>query len=432
MLLILFFIAYGLFSKFLARTPITGPILFVGLGVALGPDALDLVTIELDDGIVQTILEMSLVVILFTDAAVIDVAKARRQLALPSRLLTIGLIGTIAAGIVVAQALFGEIGFWSAAVIAVTLAPTDAALGQAVVTNAAVPGAVRQGLSVESGLNDGIAVPFLSIAIAGAAGEMVSGSGVAALFLEEIGVAILVGLAIGFVGGRLVVLCYSREWMSRAWRQMSVPLLAVACFLVATPLHGSGFIAAFVGGMVFGNIVRRHYSDVCTLSEATAYLLTTLSFFIFGAIIFGPRIDAITAEVVLYAIASLTVVRMVPVAIAMIGSDFSFTTIAFLGWFGPRGIASLVFAGTVIAESDPSDTEATLVIVSTTVALSVLLHGLTAWPLSIVYGRWLEKETARDGADTMAEMSDVPVVTVRRRTTEALEPLTMRRLRDDD
>ncbi|MEZ5175784.1 MAG: sodium:proton antiporter [Acidimicrobiia bacterium] len=409
-------LVYALFSQFLARTPITGPIIFVLFGVLAGPEALDLVTVELTNEAIQIVLEATLVIILFTDAAVIDVAAVRRQLTIPTRLLTIGLIGTIAAGIGLAAVMFGELGFWGAAVVAITLAPTDAALGQAVITNDRVPSPVRQGLSVESGLNDGIAVPFLSIAIAGAAGEMSTATGVFRLVLEEIGIAILVGVVVGFVGAKLITACSTRGWMSLEWRRMSVPILAVLCYLVATPIDGSGFIASFVGGMAFGNIVRDRYPDICTLSEATSYLMTMLSFFLFGALIFGPRIADITLEIVLYAVASLTVIRMIPVGLAMIGSRFTTRTVLFLGWFGPRGIASLVFAGTLVAEYDPVSTEATLTIVSATVALSVLLHGLSAWPLSNRYGASF---AGLDDASAVEEMQEVGEIRVRRRVTPA-------------
>jgi NhaP-type Na+/H+ or K+/H+ antiporter len=415
-LVLAFVVAYGLFSKYLAKTPITGPMLFVAFGILAGPAAFNVVSIPLTNGVVQTVLEMTLVIVLFTDAAVIDVAAVRRQLTIPTRLLTVGLIGTMAAGIALAAAMFGELGFWGAAVVAVTLAPTDAALGQAVVTNDMVPGAVRQGLAVESGLNDGIAAPFLSIAIAGAAGEVATGTGLVTLFIQELGVAILVGLAIGYAGGKLVEFCFERGWMSREWRQLSVPVIAVLCFLVATPLRGSGFIAAFVGGLVFGHLLRKKYPDICTLSEALAYLLTMLSFFLFGALIFGPRISAITWEIALYAFASLTIVRMVPVGLAMLRAKVALPTVAFLGWFGPRGIVSLVFAGTVVAEVDPTATELTLTIVSTTVAMSVLLHGVTAWPLSIAYGRWISN---MDHDDDAGEMQDTPHIATRNRVTPA-------------
>ncbi len=407
-------LAYALFSRYLAKTPVTGPIIFVLFGILVGPEAFDLVTVGLTSDTIQVILEGTLVIILFTDAAVIDVAAARRQLTIPSRLLTVGLIGTIAVGIALAAALFGELGFWGAAVVAVTLAPTDAALGQAVVTNDMVPSPVRQGLSVESGLNDGIAVPFLAIAIAGASGEMTSVTGFFRLFVEEIGIAIVVGLIVGYVGGKLIALCSERGWMSREWRLMSVPIVAVLCYLIATPLHGSGFIAAFVAGLVFGKLVRDRYPDICTLSEAISYLMTMLSFVLFGALILGPRIADITWEVMVYAIASLTIIRMVPVGIAMIGSRFTFRTVLFLGWFGPRGIASLVFAGTVVAGYDPVSTEITLTIVSATVGLSVLLHGLSAWPLSNLYGRWAAE---MDTASNAGELQDVGEIRVRQRVT---------------
>jgi NhaP-type Na+/H+ or K+/H+ antiporter len=261
-LLVAFVIGYALVSKFLSTTPLTGPILFMAFGLLAGPELLDVVTVELSSEVVQLLLEITLVVILFTDAAIIDVRAVGRNLFVPARLLTVGLVLTMAAGIAMAYALFGGIGFWAAAVIAVLLAPTDAALGQAVVTNERVPQVIRQGLSVESGLNDGIVVPFLAIALAGAAGEMQTVAGIATVFLEEIGVALIVGLAIGWIGGRLMVFSYERGWMSREWRQVSVPLLAALCFLIADPLHGSGFMAAFVGGLTFGHILPGKLSSM--------------------------------------------------------------------------------------------------------------------------------------------------------------------------
>lgn len=406
-------LAYALFSKFLAKTPITGPIIFVLFGVLAGPEALDLVTVGLTSDTIQVILEGTLVIILFTDAAVIDVAAARKQLTIPTRLLTVGLIGTIAAGIALAAAMFGELGFWGAAVVAVTwhqrtppsVKPWSQTTWSPVRFDRALP---LRAVSM-------MASRFLSHnRDRGGGWEMTSGSGFIQLFVEEIGIAIIVGLAVGYVGGKLIALCSERGWMSREWRQMSVPILAVLCYLIATPLHGSGFIAAFVAGLVFGKLVRDRYPDVCTLSEATSYLMTMLSFFLFGALLLGPRITDITWEITLYAIASLTVIRMIPVGIAMIGSRFTLRTVLFLGWFGPRGIASLVFAGTVVAEYDPVSTEITLTIVSATVALSVLLHGLSAWPLSNIYGRWVAEMDAE--SDT-GEVQDVDEIRVRHRVT---------------
>lgn len=423
-LLVGFIIAYGLVSRYLATTPITGPILFVGFGLLVGPEALDIVSVKLDSEGIQWLLEGTLVVILFTDAAVIDVRAVRRRLFVPVRLLTIGLLLTMAAGIAVAAALFGDLGFWGAAVIAVILSPTDAALGQAVVTNERVPDVIRQGLSVESGLNDGIVVPFLAVVLAGAASEMQTFGGVVTLFAREIGIAVIVGIAVGWLGGRLIVYCFERGWMTRQWRQLSVPLLAGLCFLIADPLHGSGFIAAFVGGLVFGNIVREKYPTVTSLSESIAYLLTMMSFFVFGAIFLGPVLPAITWRVAAYAVASLTVVRMIPVAVALIGSQLVPRSVAYVGWFGPRGIASLVFAGTVVLDVDPDQAELILTVVSTTVALSVLLHGLSAWPLSNLYGAWYER--SQEAAEEMMESVEVEPVMVRSRVTESGKGMSRR------
>ncbi len=413
LLIVVFIVAYALVSKALAKTPITGPMVFVAFGLLIGPIGFSLVDVDLETEVIQIILEGTLVVVLFTDATVIDINTVRRSLQLPSRLLSIGLVLTIVTGTVVAEAMFGSLGFWGAAVVAIALAPTDAALGQAVVTNPRVPAPIRQALSVESGLNDGIAVPLLSVAIAGTIGEMSTGTDVITLMLREIGIAVIVGVVVGLVGGFLVSACYDRGWMSETWQQVAVPLIALMCFGLSDPIDGSGFIAAFVGGIAFGAVVRRRYPELTEFSEAVSYLFTMLSFLLFGVLILSPAIERITWQLILYGVLSLTVVRMIPVAISMLGSGTKAVTVGFLGWFGPRGLASLVFAGTIIAELDPVENQLTLDLIATTVGLSVLLHGLTAWPLSHRYGTW----AARQDED-MVEMMDTEPVRVRMRVTE--------------
>jgi NhaP-type Na+/H+ or K+/H+ antiporter len=385
--------------------------------VLLGPGVFDIVKIEVSSELIQVLLEGTLIVVLFTDSAVIDIAAVRRHLTLPGRLLSVGMILTIAAGVLLADAMFGELGFWGAAVVAITLAPTDAALGQAVVTNRAVPGPIRQGLSVESGLNDGIAVPLLAVALAGTIGELQTVGEFLVVFAQQIGFAVLVGVAIGYLGAKLMVLCSERGFMSEEWRQIAVPTVAVLCYLAAAGLGGSGFIAAFVGGMVFGGHVRKPYPTVTRFSESLAYLMTMISFLVFGLVVLGPALSLLTWPIVIYAVLSLSVVRMVPVAISLIGAKLSFPTILYVGWFGPRGLASLVFAGTIVAETDPVANQLTLTIIAATVGLSVLLHGLTAWPLSRAYGRWA---SAMDVSKSEAgEMAPMAPVRVRMRVTEA-------------
>ena len=415
--LAILFVVYGLFSKRLSHSAITGPMIFVIAGVVVGRilDAQgatsQTMSAELQDNLIQLLLEGTLIIILFSDAVVIDVAAIRREAFLPGRLLGIGLPLTIAAGAVAAMVMFPEIGFWPAVVVAVILAPTDAALGQAVIANGDVPGLVRQGLGVESGLNDGIVVPFLTIAIAGAANDMQSGAEIAQVFLEEIGLAIVVGIVVGWAGGKAIKLAYSRGWMTREWRQVTVVSLAVLCFVLADPIGGSGFIAAFVGGLVFGKLVRNDYPDICNFSEGIAHLLTMVAFFVFGVLILVPVINETTPSLALkmaaYAVISLTIVRMIPVALALIGTNLGFPTKLYIGWFGPRGLASLVFMGTVVIESGPAFGETIVAVAATTVALSVFLHGLTAWPASVRYAAWFQRSKSSKEAHEMPETMEV-------------------------
>jgi NhaP-type Na+/H+ or K+/H+ antiporter len=411
-IIVILFVVYGLFSKRLSHSPVTGPMIFVTAGVAVGLilDAqgatAQTMAAELQDNMVQILLEGTLIIILFSDAVVIDVAAVRKEAFLPGRLLGVGLPLTIGAGAVAAMVMFPEIGFWPAVVVAVILAPTDAALGQAVIANDDVPGLVRQGLGVESGLNDGIVVPFLTIAIAGAANDMQSGAEIARVFIEEIGLAIVVGIVVGWAGGKLLKLAYHRDWMTRGWRQVTVVSLAVLCFVLADPVGGSGFIAAFVGGLVFGKLVRHDYPDICNFSEGIGHLLTMVAFFVFGALILVPALP-ITWKMAVYAIISLTIVRMIPVALALIGTNLGSPTKLYIGWFGPRGLASLVFMGTVVIDSDPAFGQAIVSVGATTVALSVFLHGLTAWPGSVRYASWFQRSRHAKEAHEMPETMEV-------------------------
>ncbi len=410
---VLLFVVYGLFSHRLAHSPITGPMVFTAAGLVVGlilerqGTPLSVMSGELQGNTVQLLLEATLVIILFSDAVVIDLAAVRKEAFLPGRLLGIGLPLTIAFGAVAAMVVFPDLGFWPAAVIAIILAPTDAALGQAVIANEDVPNLVRQGLGVESGLNDGIAVPFLTIAVAGAANEMATGGEIARVFIEEIGLAILVGIAVGWIGGKAVRYASRRGWMSREWRQVTVVSLALLSFVLADPIGGSGFIAAFVGGLAFGKIMRREYPDVCNFSEGIAHLLTMLAFFVFGLLILTPVLGFVTWETFLYAILSLTIIRIGSVAISLVGTSLGSRTKLYIGWFGPRGLASLVFMGTVVVESEPDSAAAIISVAATTVALSVLLHGLSAWSGSVRYAAWYKRSVSEKGTDEMPESKEV-------------------------
>ena len=407
------FLGYALVSRRLEHSSLTGPMVFTAAGV-LGAlvmvwtgTSFDTLALDVRNDAIQILLEMTLVIILFSDAVLIDARAIRKEAFLPGRLLGIGLPLTIIVGTLIAMILVPDLGFWPAAVVAVILAPTDAALGQAVVSNDRVPGLVRQGLGVESGLNDGIAVPFLAIAVAGAANEMQSGAEIARVFLEEIGLAVVIGLVVGWLGALAVRYAFEHGWMTRGWKQVSVVTLAVLCFALADPVGGSGFIAAFVGGLVFGAKVRREYPDICDFSEGVAHVMTMFAFFVFGAFILAPALDVITWQIVLYAILSLTIVRMIPVALSLIGTGLAGPTQLYIGWFGPRGLASLVFMGTVVVGANADEAAGILAVGATTVGLSVLLHGLSAWPASARYADWYEGTTARMDDSQLPEEQQV-------------------------
>jgi NhaP-type Na+/H+ or K+/H+ antiporter len=414
-----FIFVYALLSKRLATTSLTGPMLFMVFGYLIGPRALDLLTLGLGDTLIQLFLEGTLVIVLFTDAAVIDIRAVRREAFLPGRLLGIGLPLTIVTGTLATLVFFDQVDFWQAAVVAIILAPTDAALGQAVVTNKSVPAMVRQGLSVESGLNDGIVVPFLTIALAGAAKEIQTAGEIVNVFVAEIGWAIVAGLLVGWLGARAMKIAGEKGWMTKNWRLIAAPILALLAFALADPIGGSGFIAAFVAGMTFGNQIRSTYPDICDFSEGVSHLLTVVAFLVFGALILGPSIPSMTWSMVAFAVVVLTVVRMLPVAISLIGTGLRIPTVLYVGWFGPRGLASLVFAGTVVIEFDAVAAPFVVAVVSVTVAMSVLVHGASAVPLSRIYARWFRREDAED--PSMPEADDVDHMPSRKRLNPEID-----------
>ncbi|MFQ5966891.1 MAG: cation:proton antiporter [Acidimicrobiia bacterium] len=414
-LVALSFVLYALISRRLSRSPITGPMIFVVAGILIGPGSLDALDVSVASQGIGLLLEFALVVVLFTDAVAIDLRALRQESFVPGRLLGIGLPLTVAAGLGTALLLFTGLGFWEAAVLAVVLAPTDAALGQAVVTNRRVPRLVRQGLNIESGLNDGLAVPVLTVFLAQAqidAGLM-SEAEIGRVFLEEIGIAAVIGTGVGYLGGKAVVFSSHKGWMGPIWRGLSVTALALLCFGVADPLGGSGFIAAFVGGVTFGAVARSAYPDVGDHAEGVAHLLTMLSFFVFGALMLGPSLSELDASVAVYAVLSLSLVRLIPVRIAMIRSDVRPRTVGYLGWFGPRGLASLVFAVTIVLDSGLPNTDLIILILTATVGLSVFAHGATAWPASVRYADWYEGQEAEQ--DEMMESAAVAHMGERRR-----------------
>jgi sodium/hydrogen antiporter len=396
--LALILLGFAAVSARLEGTSITAPMVFTATGLLVGADALGLVDPSATGVEVKLLAEATLTVVLFSDASRIDLRALRSAVATPVRLLGIGLPLTIALGLVAALVLLGDLRWPEALVLAIVLAPTDAALGQAVVTSKRLPVGIRQSLNVESGLNDGICVPLFLIALAVAkAEEGAIGNGHAAqIVAEKIGYGIVFGAAAGALAAAVVVHAGGRRLVAEPWLQI-VPLAAAfLAFGSAEGAGGSGFIAAFVGGAVFGGLRRHRGGDVSYLAEQAGAVLAAATFVVFGAVLLGPALGDLTWQIAVYAVLSLTLVRMLPVAIAMVGTGAHRPTVAFLGWFGPRGAASIVFALLIVEEGGLPHDDLLLTTAFVTVGLSVFAHGLTAAPLVARYGSWLDRLPAKE------------------------------------
>jgi NhaP-type Na+/H+ or K+/H+ antiporter len=327
----------------------------------------------------RTLAELTLALVLFTDAANANLGVLKQSFRIPQRLLLLGLPLTILLGFGIGVFLFDGLSLFEIAILATMLAPTDAALGKAVVTNEAVPPNIREGLNVESGLNDGICVPilfvFLTLATAISAEGSISMLALK-LVVEEIGIGVAVGVGLTVMGSRLLKVADS-GWVTESWRQLPVPALAVACFAVAQLLGGSGFIAAFVGGLLFGRLAKHHKPKLLLAAEGTGDTLALITWVVFGATVVGQSVGSFSWEVLLYAVLSLTVVRMVPVFLVLAGADLRVDEKLFMGWFGPRGLASIVFAAIVLDEHLSGGGTIAMIVVCT-ITLSIVAHGISA------------------------------------------------------
>ncbi|MDX2376505.1 cation:proton antiporter [Microbacterium sp. LRZ72] len=376
--------AWSALSGPLQRRGVTAALFLATVGVAAGlvlPDAFAL-DVDTDPAGAERIAEVALVLLLFSDAMRIDLRALRRHLEWPSRLLLIGLPLTVLSGIGVGLLLFPGIAVISVVMIAVMLAPTDAALGQRVVEDTAVPPRVRQALDVESGLNDSIAVPLFLVALSVANTELESSvpSAVAVNIAEQIGWGFAAGIIAGTAGGVLFRLASRKGWIDGRWRQTLPLVAAIFALVLAEVLGGSGFIAAFVGGLAFGRTVGTARAEIGVFTESAGDLLAAATWVLFGALAVTLALPLVTWQVAMYAVLSLTIVRMIPVAIALAGSRVGLPTVAFIGWFGPRGLASLVFLLIAIGEGVPDD-DVVIPTIVTTIALSITLHALTSVPL---------------------------------------------------
>ena len=390
--LILVFL-YSLISERALKTIVTAPIVFTTAGLIMAFSLPELAEVEVENKTILVIGEIALAVVLFADATRISLSKVRRESQLPGRLLGIGMPLAIVAGTVVAILLFTEFSLWEAAILATILAPTDASLGTAVVNSKRVPARIRQALNVESGLNDGLSVPLLMLFIALARVESSSQDTSWIIYTaQQIGFGLLVGVVIGYLGSWLVKHADRRGWITAGAQQLALLSLALLSWWLAEKvLHGNGFIAAFTAGAVVRLGFENAHERMIEFNEAWGDLLIYFVFYFFGMLAAGDLLD-INLPMWVYAILSLTLARMLPVGIAMIRSRLHISSVLFLGWFGPRGLASIVLGLIFLAEKAHLAGESLIVMtVVATVLLSVFAHGISSAPAINLYARQVEK-----------------------------------------
>ncbi|MBL9147091.1 MAG: cation:proton antiporter [Phycisphaerae bacterium] len=409
-LFLVLLLVYSALSGVFARTVLTGPILFTLTGFVA-----TLAVPELHDpsqhfSTYLTLAEAGLVMLLFTDASRTRLSslKGKGMTSLPTRLLTVGMLLTLGLGLVAALVVFRGISVWEAGILAAVLAPTDAGLGQIIVTSEKAPLRVRQALNVEAGLNDGLSVPFLlffvgaalasgegSSALASAGNAESHGGSLGQFIVEQLGYGALIGGAIGLVGGLALGLAKRRGWMVSPFEQLAIVALAILCMVSSEVAHASMFIAAFVAGLAVQIGFRDAGDHAVEFAEDWGQFFNLGIFFLFGIVV-ARNVSAIGVEHVVYAVLSLTVVRMLPVALALLGARLSAPTVLFMGWFGPRGLASIVLALVYMEEAEGLAGDETIRVAAiVTVFLSILAHGLSALPGLA----WYAKRVARLPSD---------------------------------
>jgi NhaP-type Na+/H+ or K+/H+ antiporter len=378
--LVLFAFAYSVIAGRVERSAVTGPIIFIAFGLIAGPFGFGFLDMDVRSTELRVVADLTLALVLFIDAANADLNVLRSHARIPRRMLLIGLPLCIALGAITGLVIFPDISIYEVCILATMLAATDAALGKGVVSNKAVPARIREGLNAESGLNDGMCVPVLLVFLALATGSGTEDGGTMLaleLVAREIGIGLAVAVVLTQVGVKLMSISVKRGWFTEVWVQIPVVTLALACFATAQTLHGSGYIAAFVGGLLFGHFAREETHRLVMAGEGIAELLAMLTWLIFGAVVIGQSWVGMTADVVIYSLLSLTVIRMLPNIIALTGSGEKLETKMFLAWFGPRGLASIVFFIIVANANLPGESVIEHVVVCT-VTLCVIAHGLTA------------------------------------------------------
>ena len=416
-------VAFATVSMRIERWAVTMPMVFATLGLLAA--RLGDVEIAADNEAITIFSELTLAVILFSDAVRIDLPRLRRQLAVPVRLLGIGLPLTIVLGTFVNSLLFPDLAIAQVALLAAILAPTDAALGSAVVEDESVPVRERLALNVESGVNDGLVVPVVAILTAAVLDEGRRSIDWVGFVAQQIGWGVSLGLAVGASAIVALRSANRRGWSDARFEQLATFAVPVIALFGAEALSGNSFIAAFVAGLTFGSFGSSKRDDrssdaseasgghalserLDAFTEDAAQLLAIGAFFVFGNVLLPGALEEITLPVVACVVATLTVGRMLPVWISLVGTPLPPVSRLFVGWFGPRGLASIIFGLLLLerAESIDGSVDRLFAVIALTAAASILLHGATAAPGAAAYGRWAERrQAAGDGDDTAVPRS---------------------------
>ena len=388
-------LGYGYFSKLLSSLNISGPMIFTAVGVILSPLVLSEGSVGFDAEAVQIIAEIALILVLFSDAAALDLQKLKAKWRLPFRLLFVAMPITIVLAYFTASAMFPNEAPLYILLLALILAPTDAALGKIVVSDQRIPETVRNTINVESGLNDGIVFPVLLTVLAMiVAGNTSSSEGWMGYIAQQISIGAIAGAFVGWAGAKLSQTTTRKAWIEHQYLNLIPIALAILSFYVAEHFHGNGYIAAFFAGLFLGNTNPDMKKNVEEFSESEGELLIMISFLVFGLVFVPFMIPYLSLNAWIFAILSLTVLRIIPIILGFGFFKLDLATRIFIGWFGPRGIASILYILVIIAKlgGGVKGHEEIFAVASLTILLSIILHGFSAKPLAVWYANYEKKE----------------------------------------
>lgn len=383
----LILLTYSLIAGKVERGPISGPMVFLMVGLLLGPFSLHILNVRFEAEHYKQLAEFALALVLFTDASKTNLKVLLHHISIPSRLLLIGLPLTIVAGTLFGKLIFPEFLWVELAILATVLAPTDAALGEPIVSNKSVPSKIREAINVESGLNDGICVPILLLLLAFQkvhVSEHISWQYGLTVFAKQIGIGLATGIGVVSLSVLLIKKGFSQKWIEASWKPTVIITLSIACFALAQALGGSGFISAFTGGIVLGRSIKDQKFEFLEGAEGIGKILSSTVWIVFGSVLTIWIFKHLTLQIVLYALASLTIIRIIPVFICLVAKRLPLYEKFFTAWFGPRGLASIVFAVLVFEEKLQSG-DTIVVTACLTILLSVFAHGITAIPMATAF-----------------------------------------------